>query len=365
MINMKRFITMILAIAMAITSVIVPMNKVSAAVGDYVWKRSCSSLDDGSYCMYKLRIVDYYTDGTPMTDSNAVAEAYYDANDNMIGLYENGVWTKCMAVDSDILPLDCYGRCWTIDDDGTWKEWDTDGNLIYQSNPGGKVVIDKRMKNITVDDGDGKDSQVLVEATGKVRHVFMVTEGFTSKKKLRCVGDGAVLNVKWSSSNPSIASVSEIGTVTGKKAGKTTLTATVVSSGQQVKVPVKVVKNKCYGTRDCRGTDVSGSISYDKKGNLVCKFKIKNATKKKLKYGRKDNKLSFTISDGKHKNKSTSKRFGFTLKRGKSKTVTVTIKKSKLKAKYNLPESDIKACLFIDRQGRSILTHMGFTVDGK
>ena len=362
---MKKFITMILAIAMVITSVVVPMDKVKAAVGDYVWELYCSSPSDGSYSMAKRLIIGYDNNGRPIADSNAVAKAYYDANDNLIGLKENGVWTRCMEVDSDILPLDCYGRRWTIDDDGTKKEWDSNGNIIYQLNPGGKVVIDKRMKDITVDDGNEKDSQVLIEATGKVRHTFMVTEGFTSKKKLRCIGDGAVLNVKWSSSNPSIASVSEIGTVTGKKAGKTTLIATVVSSGQQVKVPVTVVKNKCYGTRDCRGTDVSGSISYDKKGNLVCKFKIKNTTKKKLKYGRKDNKLSFTISDGKHKNKSKSKRFGFTLKRGKSKTVTVTIKKSKLKAKYNLPESDIKACLFIDRQGRSILTHMGFTVDGK
>lgn len=362
---MKRFITMILAIAMVITSVIVPTDKVSAAVGDYVWE--CNGKEsDGSYCIYKLRIVDYYADGTPMTDINAVAKAYYDANDNMIGLFENGVWTKCVAVDSDILPLDCYGRCWTIDDDGTWKEWDTDGNLIYQSNPGGKVVINKRMiENIIVDDGDKKDYHIFVgEEKGNV-DTFMVTEGFTSKKKLRCRGDGAVLNVKWSSSNPSIAAVSETGIVTGKKAGKATLTATVIASGQQVKVPVKIVKNKCYGTRDFEGTKVSGSISYDKKSNLVCKFKIKNTTKKKLKYKRKDNKLSFTISDGKHKNKSTSKRFGFTLKRGKSKTVTITIKKSKLKAKYNLPESHIKARMFINNQCVSTLAHMGLTVDGE
>lgn len=362
---MKRFITMILAIAMAITSVVVPTDKVKAAVakeGDII-DSYVSHDKDGSYCVYK----EIRHEGYGLYIPQYVYKAIYDANDNLIGLYENGVWKKCVAVDTYFHGLDCYGRCWTRDDDGTRKQWDSNGNIIYQENPDGTVVIDKRMKDITVDEGGGKDSQVLIEATGKVRHTFMVTEGFTSKKKLRCrdYEDLKVLNVKWSSSNPSIASVSEIGTVTGKKAGKTTLIATVVSSGQQVKVPVTVVKNKCYGTRDCRGTDVSGSISYDKKGNLVCKFKIKNITKKKLKYGRKDNKLSFTISDGKHKNKSTSKRFGFTLERGKSKTVTVTIKKSKLKAKYNLPESDIRACLFIDRQGRSILTYMGFTVDGK
>lgn len=338
---MKRFITMILAIAMVITSVVVPMDKVNAAVGDYIWQR-CMVCSDGSYSMAKRLIIGYANDGTPITNDIIVDEAFYDANGNMIGLKENGVWTKGVAV-GQFTGLgfsyyrDDYGvYLITWDNDETEKIWDSNGNLIYQVNHGGTVVIDKRMKEL-----------YAVNEKGYEMDTFIVTEGFTSKAKVKCRDDGKVMNVKWSSSNLSIATVSETGVVTGKKAGKATLTVTVIASGQQVKVPVKVVKNKCYRTIGSRGIKVSGSISYDKKGNLVGKLKIKNTTKKKQKYKRKYNKLSFTISDGKHRNKSSTKRFGFTLKRGKSKTVTITIKKSKLKAKYNLPESNIYMLIWV------------------
>lgn len=344
---MKKFITMILAIAMVITSVVVPMDKVKAAVGDYVWKRSCSSLNDGSYCIYKLRIVGYDNNECPITDSNAVAEAYYDANDNMIGLFENGVWTKRIAVDSIILPLDCYGRCWTIDDDGTQKEWDKDGNLIYQLNPDGKVVIDKRMKRISV-----HARKTIISVFGDMPNGdYTIVAGCTDTKPLTCCDEDLfTLDVTWSSSDSTIATVNESNTLVGKKAGKVTMTATVKASGQKVSIPVKVVKNECETENRKSITQSSiprasirlasitrAIVSYDTKGNLILKLKLRNPKKKKVKVELR--KMKLTISDGKSTFKTT-KRVKTTVKAKKTKTITVKIEKSKLKGKvFCLPRS--------------------------
>lgn len=314
---------------------------------------------------------------------------HLNADNSSIGYYENGVVQYRIEADSSYTGYDENGKVSVIidkngayiksyntdttDKDGTYKEWDENGNLIYQKNPDGTIVIDKRIEKITIEESNGKDWQVLVGDAGNIKNVLIVTKGFTSKKKLRCIDDkGKVLNVKWSTANLSIVSVSKTGIVTGKKIGKTTIVVNVPSIGRKVSIPVKVVKNENSMPDNEKPKNGDGwddkikptyaKISYDEKGNLVAKVKIKNFNKNKISYAvRKTAEITFTfdeyvteyvddkgIGHGHYKKKiyKTNKKGvlkKFTLKRGQSKTFTVKIPKSKLEGKYyNLREVDTK-----------------------
>lgn len=126
-----------------------------------------------------------------------------------------------------------------------------------------------------------------------------VTKGFKLNLRLSRNYDGPVL---WSSSSPDIAPISADGTVTGKKYGKTTITAEY--GGTTSYIIVNVVKNEysvelkeiMWDFHDGKGKSIGKycnditSIKFDKKGNLKCVFTAmdklnKRGMKQAKKYG--------------------------------------------------------------------------------
>ncbi len=106
-----------------------------------------------------------------------------------------------------------------------------------------------------------------------------LTAGFT---KTLSVKDNTG-SVKWKSSKPAIASVDSKGTVTAKKAGKSTITATV--DGKQLKCTVTVKTNK-YTASKLTNSEISYgeasweaySAAYNANGGLDIKFRMVNSS---------------------------------------------------------------------------------------
>lgn len=149
--------------------------------------------------------------------------------------------------------------------------------------------------------------------------------------------------VTWSSGNASIATVSN-GKITGKKPGKTTISAKT-ANGYTMTCSVTVKKNEysvkklsvkkvTYGKS---GIDIY-KVSYDKKGNLVLKTRVLNNSSYKLKELR-NVKIKIKDNNGKLIGAYSAKKIKkVNLKAGKAKAYTFKIKKSKLKnKKANLP----------------------------
>lgn len=149
--------------------------------------------------------------------------------------------------------------------------------------------------------------------------------------------------VTWSSSNNSVATVSN-GKITGKKAGKATISAKT-ASGYTMTCNVTVRKNvysvKKLGVKKVTygksGIDIY-NVSYDKKGNLVIKTRVLNNTSYKLKELR-NVKIKIKDNNGKAIGTYSAKKIKkVNLKAGKAKAYTFKIKKAKVKnKKANLP----------------------------
>ena len=152
-----------------------------------------------------------------------------------------------------------------------------------------------------------------------------LTAGFS--KKLSVSGS----TVKsWKSTKKSVATVDKKGKVTAKKAGNTTIVATL-KNGKKLTCKVKVAANKYKDTKLTTGNCPYGdfyisaySASYDKKGNLAIKVQCVNVSGYKA-TGLKN--LKITVGTYKQSKKST------TISSGSSKSFTFTIKKSALKKK--------------------------------
>lgn len=170
-----------------------------------------------------------------------------------------------------------------------------------------------------------------------------LTAGFTGKLS---VSGGTVKS--WTSKNKSIATVDKKGKVTAKKAGNTTIVATL-ANGEKLTCKVKVAANKYKDTKLTTGNCPSGDVyckvytaNFDKNGNLVVKASCVNnyyyaAT------GFKNIKI--VVKDAKGKTVATHKvsKLSTSLSTSSAKTLTFTIKKSALKnKKIDLRNATIK-----------------------
>lgn len=276
MINMKRFITMILAIAMAITSVIVPMDK-------------------------------------------AFAET---------------------------------------ESDGTYKGRDTNDNIIYQINPDGTYAFDKSLCIMAHHKNKNKNysSNIFDWSFNKldIAHLTIVEGSTEDRYSISCKTEmtNQPLSAVFSSSDNNIVTIDKNGIMKGKKAGKTTIVVSIPSIERKVTIPVNVIKNENSTKEKPEKGDyfknIYGKVSYDKKGNMICKIKVKNVSKYNIKF-KLSKKVEVKITNYpkqlfKRKVAYTQAR-KFTLKSGKTKTLTVKVKKSTLKGKrFNLVADDVGIC---------------------
>lgn len=167
-----------------------------------------------------------------------------------------------------------------------------------------------------------------------------ITKGFTKKLS---VENGKVK--KWSSSKTSVAKVDSKGKVTAKKAGKTTITATL-EDGSKLKCTVTVKENK-YSDSKLTTSDVyrgdcamsAYSASFDKSGNLVIKTRFVNNNYYKVS---KLENIKVVVKDGNGKTVGTYKlsKKSVSIPSGSTKDFSFTIKKSSLKKKT----ADLRNC---------------------
>lgn len=168
-----------------------------------------------------------------------------------------------------------------------------------------------------------------------------ITAGFSRKLSV-----SGVKVKSWASKKKSVATVDKTGKVTGKKAGKTTITATL-EDGRKLTCAVTVYANKY---KDIKGTlDMvkSGKVVpqpyqayYDSKGNLKIKMNFLNKTNKNV-IALTD--FEITVKD---KNDKTVGVYGFAYQSFRvpsysTKTATYTIRKSELGKKADLRSSEI------------------------
>lgn len=118
---------------------------------------------------------------------------------------------------------------------------------------------------------------------GKLTGTGLVTKGFKVRLRLKnaCRYKGTV---QWTSSRPDIATINADGIVTGKKYGKTTITA--LYNGERSTIDVKVVKNEYTG--EARDGEEIVSMKFDSKGNLKCTLAVmEKLTKSEIKAAKK------------------------------------------------------------------------------
>lgn len=167
-----------------------------------------------------------------------------------------------------------------------------------------------------------------------------VTAGFTTKLSVT----GAKVK-SWSSSKKTVATVDSKGKVTGKKAGKATISAKL-DNGKTVKCTVTVKANK-YSFSKPTTSDVSAgdavmsvySMSYDAKGNLVIKARyVNNSSYKAVAL----EKIKITVKDGNGKavGTFTQSKKTVSVPSYSTKDLSFTISKSKLKQK----KVDLRNC---------------------
>lgn len=120
------------------------------------------------------------------------------------------------------------------------------------------------------------------------KKTVLVTKGFTATVRLdhKCRYKGTI---QWTSSRPDIASINANGNVTGKKYGKTTITA--LYNGERSTIDVKVVKNE-YTGKAKDGEEIV-SMKFDSKGNLKCTLAVmEKLTKSEIKAAKKKGNLN-------------------------------------------------------------------------
>lgn len=150
---------------------------------------------------------------------------------------------------------------------------------------------------------------------------------------------GKAGKVTWKSSKKSVAAVSSKGVVTAKKAGKAKITATV--DGCKLTCTVTVKKNEY--TNAAISSSMVGygvwynttKVSYDKKGQLVCKVQILNNSANNVEELR-NFRITVSKSNGSTIGTYTISKKKLFIYSGSSKTITITIPKSKVKQNADL-----------------------------
>lgn len=155
--------------------------------------------------------------------------------------------------------------------------------------------------------------------------------GQTANVSLTDPNTGAKLDTIWESTDPSIATVTSSGKVTGKKAGTCIVTTWWNSKLYGVKVTVKAAAKKISLSKKSASLTVGKTIT----------LKLKNAKASKVKWTTSNKKVA-TVSKGKVKAKKAGKAT-ITAKYGKKKyTCKITVKKKAQVSAYSKLANYIK-----------------------
>lgn len=291
-----------------------------------------------------------------------------------------------MVITSVVVPTDkAFAE---TEPDGTYKERDIKGNIIYQVNPDGTYAFDKSLCIMANHKNKNKNysSNIFDWDFNKldIEHLTIVEGSTEDRYSISCKTEmtNQPLSAVFSSSDNNIVTIDKNGIMKGKKAGKTTIVVSIPSIERKVTIPVNVIKNENSTKEEPKKGDVFkniyGKVSYDKKGNMICKIKVKNVSKYNIKF-KLSKKVEVKITNYpkqlfKRKVAYTKSR-KFTLKSGKTKTLTIKVKKSTLKGKrFNLVADDVSigfdySAEYLNkkgiRTGRCSCGGFGIGIDGK
>lgn len=226
------------------------------------------------------------------------------------------------------------GQSKTLTVSGTTEavSWSSSNKAVATVNSSGKVTAKKTgSATITATVGSTKlTCSVTVKKPVISAKAFTITAG--QKKTLKVTGNAG--KVTWKTSKSSVATVSSKGVVTAKKAGKAKITASV--DGCKLTCTVTVKKNEYSASSASNGEAGYGvwfnvtKVSYDKKGQLVCKVQIINNSMYNVEQLRNFNISILSKSGSVIGSQKISKKSLF-IYSGSNKTISITIPKSKVK----------------------------------
>lgn len=319
---MKKFVSkklgcLMLALAILLTSAFTGVTEVKAATDDD-WKIVYKSDSDIAYAGVEKQL-----DFTVTVNEGAALYVYTDApSTGTISFYNSQ--NKYLYGDS-VYASDYETLTFSDGTQGYDFNWGWNSSLQSGDYTVGlKFDTDTRFFVVVV--------QKKVTATMS-QSKLTLTAGFSKKLSVR----GSTVK-SWKSTKKSVATVNKKGKVTAKKAGNTTIVATL-KNGKKLTCKVKVAANKYKDIKptvgDCKYGDVyinPYAANFDKKGNLVVKIQCVNVSGNKV-TGLQNLKIKVKDANGKTVGIYKQSKKSTTISSGSSKALTFTIKKSDLKKK--------------------------------
>lgn len=286
--------------------------------------------EENNYYWYVMGYKDLPAGDYEMTISSASQEAYYvvakvgetDDTDTIVSLSSTSI--SLYAGESKTLSIS------GTDSAVTWSSSNTSVATVSS----GKVTAKKQGTATITAKVDEQELTCSVTVKKPVLSAKSSTITAGQKQTLKVTKNAG--KVTWSSNKKSVAIVSGKGVVTAKKAGTATITASV--DGCKLTCKVKVVKNQY--SRSSASNSQAGygvflnttKISYDKKGQLVCKIQVINNFAHNVE-GLQNFKFTVKAKNGSTIASYTAGKKSIYISSGSSKTVTITIPKSKVKKK--------------------------------
>ena len=196
----------------------------------------------------------------------------------------------------------------------------------------GKVTVKKEGTAKITAKGGGKSASYTIKAMPVVKlNVSSVKLDVNATRKLKAAVKGTSAKKKWSSSNPSVASVSSSGKIKAKKAGTATITVSVKGKHGKVSAKCKVT------VRGPKITLNKTSLTLSKKQTETLTAKVKNSSEN-VKWKTSNSKV---VSISKKKNQVT-----LTAKKAGTATITAYIGKVKAVCKVTVQEADWKGLYY-------------------
>lgn len=278
-----------------------------------------------------------------MPANGEIKASYVTLNKNTLALDVNAAETLSAVV----------GPFHTTNKALTWES--SDAKIASVDNNGKVTAVAAGTATITATTGNGKSASCNVTVTEAVQPPVKVTGVSLNKKTLSLTvgksqslaatvspANAADKSLKWSSSNKSIATVTQAGKVTAKKAGTVTITVASVAV-PSVKATCKVtVKAAVVAVKKVTLKPTKATLGVKEKLTLKATVTPSNATSKKVTWKSSKTSVATVTSKGVVTAKKTGTATITATAGGKKATCKITVKKAPSKLTLNAKKKTVK-----------------------